>query len=137
MNVREVATRRVSGIMSGDGVFAILEGADGGDPEIIKPGSMTRDGYRVVAITSDTVKLQRKDGNVIRTQIVPLTDASSTQQQSNSGLFGGRGGAGGSGFPGSNGGFPGSGGGGARSGGPTSSGRGGKRGGGFNGAGAD
>lgn len=135
INMREVATRRVSGIMSGDGVFAILESADGDQPEIIKPGSMTKDGYRVVSITSDTVKLQRKDGNVIRTQIVPLTDASSTQQSS--GLFGGRGGTSG-GFPAS-GGFPGSGGGGPRSGGPTSGGRpgGGKRGGSSGAAGLD
>ena len=109
INIRELANRRVSGIMSGDGVFAILESAEGGDPIIVKPGSMTPDGYRVASISSDSVKLQRKDGNVIRTQIVPLTDASPSQQSNSGGLFGGRGGNRG-GFPGSSGGPAGSGG---------------------------
>jgi hypothetical protein len=71
--VREVPSRRVSGIMSGDGVFAILEGTDG-EPEIVKPGSETRDGYKVVSIKAETVTLRKKEGNIIRTQIVPLTD---------------------------------------------------------------
>lgn len=70
--VREVPGRRVSGIMSGEGVFAILEGA--GDVEIVKPGSETKDGYRVVSINADSVKLQKKEGNVLRTQVVMLSD---------------------------------------------------------------
>lgn len=71
--VREVPTRRVSGIMSGEGVYAILEGGNG-EPEIVKPGSVTSDGYRVVAITADSVKLQKREGNVTRTQVVQLSD---------------------------------------------------------------
>lgn len=73
IEVREVPSRRVSGIMSGDGVFAILE--QNGDSEIVKPGSQTSDGYRVVSIDEDSVKLQRREGNAILTQIVPLSDA--------------------------------------------------------------
>lgn len=72
VTVREVPDRRVSGIMTGSGVFAILE--QNGDSEIVKPGSVTQDGYRVMSITSDTVRLQKKEGNVILTQTVPLTD---------------------------------------------------------------
>jgi hypothetical protein len=76
--VREVPLRRVSGIMSGDGVFAILEGG-GDEPEIVKPGGVTKDGYRVVSINADSVKLQRRDdngfgGTILRTQVVPLSD---------------------------------------------------------------
>jgi hypothetical protein len=76
--VREVTQRRVSGIMSGDGVFAILEGG-GDEPEIVKPGGVTKDGYRVVSINADSVKLQRRDdngfgGTILRTQVVPLSD---------------------------------------------------------------
>ncbi len=83
--VREVATRRVSGIMSGDGIYAILEG--NGDPEIVKPGSVTRDGYRVVSITDASVRLQKKDRNVTLVQVVPLTDAAAGGAQTAS--FGG------------------------------------------------
>ncbi len=71
--IREIPTRRVSGIMNGDGVYAILEGGNS-EPEIVKPGSRTSDGYRVVSISADSVKLQRKEGNYILTQIVPLSD---------------------------------------------------------------
>ncbi len=104
--VREVANRRVAGIMSGDGVFAIIETAGSPDAEIVKPGSQTRDGYRVVSISADSVKLQRKDGNIVRTQIVPLTDQSLNGQPTGGGSFGGfpssgggRGGMPGSGLP--------------------------------------
>lgn len=110
ITLREVANRRVSGIMSGDGVFAILETAGGGETEIVKPGSQTKDGYRVVAITEDSVKLQRRDGNVLRTQEVPLTDQS----------LGGQSSGGMSGFGAPRGGMPTSGG---MSGGPTGGGR--------------
>lgn len=72
--ITEVPSRRVSGILTGDGVYAVLEN-NNGDTEIVKPGSITSDGYRVVAINSDSVKLQRKDGNLLRTQTVPLSDA--------------------------------------------------------------
>jgi hypothetical protein len=59
--------------MNGDGVYAILEGGNS-EPEIVKPGMQTSDGYRVVSITSDAVKLERKYGNYIFTQTVPLSD---------------------------------------------------------------
>ena len=133
VTVREVADRRVSGIMSGDGVFAILE-SPGGDPEIVKPGSQTRDGYRVVSINADSLKLQRKDGNIVRTQVVPLTDQGVGGQQMTGGMFGSGGGGmrggmpGSGGMPGAAGGMPGSGGG--RPGRPGRPGAGGKFGGG-------
>jgi hypothetical protein len=71
--IHEMPTRRVSGIMTGDGVYAILESGTS-EPEIVKPGSLTTDGYRVISINADSVKLQRKDGNYLLTQIVPLSD---------------------------------------------------------------
>lgn len=97
--VRVVADRRVSGIMSGDGVYAILE--TGSDVEIVKPGSQTKDGYRVVSINVDSVKLQKREGNYLLTQTVPLTDVPVGGAQTagfNGGMMGGRPGAGG--FPG-------------------------------------
>jgi hypothetical protein len=69
---RVVPDRRVSGILQGDGIFAILEGV--GDPEIVKPGSKTADGYRVEAISADSVTLRKVEGNVTYTQVVPLSD---------------------------------------------------------------
>jgi hypothetical protein len=98
--IREVPSRRVSGIMSGDGVFAILEGV-GGEPEIVKPGSETRDGYKVVSISSDTVTLRKKEGNIIRTQVVPLSDIPPGQQAQigGAGRFGMPGGPAGMGGP--------------------------------------
>ena len=88
--VREVPTRRVSGIMSGDGVFAIID--NGGDSqEIVKPGVETSDGYKVVSINSDSVKLQKKEGNLLRTQVVMLSDIS-TNPSSGGGLSGRMGG---------------------------------------------
>lgn len=97
--VREVPLRRVSGIMNGEGVYAILEGD--GDPEIVKPGSKTRDGYRVVSINSDSVKLQKREGNLLYTQLVKLTDVPVTGAQT-AAFRGGYPGAGGMGgrYPG-------------------------------------
>ncbi len=96
VTVREVPTRRVSGIMSGDGIYAIIE--QNGESEIVKPGSRTKDGYTVVSIDNDTVKLRRKDNNIIRTQTVPLSDESTGGPAAGgqgrfggSGAFGGRG----------------------------------------------
>lgn len=109
--VREVPTRRVSGIMSGEGIYAILE-SGGDNVEIVKPGSKTYDGYKVVSITADSVKLERRDGNYIYTQIVPLTDVPvGAQTASYGGQRPGMGGVPG-GFPGAPGGRPGFGGGG-------------------------
>ncbi len=76
VHVREVADRRVAGILTGKGVFAILE--KDGQSEIVKPGQMTSDGYKVVAITTNSVKLRKQDGNIIITQVVPLTDQSTS-----------------------------------------------------------
>lgn len=106
--IREVPYRRVSGILSGDGVYAILEGG-GSEPEIVKPGSRTNDGYRVVSITADSVKLQKRQGNVILTQNVPLSDVQASGPRT--AAFGGQGGLRGGqfrgGFPGGPGAFPG------------------------------
>lgn len=112
VTVREVPNRRVSGIMSGDGVFAILEAADGSVPDIVKPGMTTKDGYKVVSITADSVTLERKDGNVTRTQQVPLTDQSfgGASATGGGGLFGGGNQTGRPGGLGTPGGLPGSGG---------------------------
>lgn len=97
--VREVPLRRVSGIMSGDGVFAIIDNG-GDDQEIVKPGMETKDGYKVVSINPDSVKLQKKEGNIIRTQIVPLSDISTTPTAGGGGMAGmaGPGGGGSMGF---------------------------------------
>lgn len=96
VTVREVPTRRVSGIMSGDGIYAIIE--QNGESEIVKPGSRTKDGYTVVSIDNDTVKLRRKDNNIIRTQTVPLSDESTGGQATGGqGRFGGGGAFGGQG----------------------------------------
>jgi len=87
--VREVADRRVSGIMSGDGVFAIIE--QNGASEVVKPGGTTADGYRVISINDDSVKLQKKEGNVLRTQVVQLSDiqtGANTQSFGRPGNFG-------------------------------------------------
>jgi hypothetical protein len=78
--VREQPEMRVSGIMTGDGVFAILE--SGGDKvDVVKPGSsvdisvgQTKRTYKVVSITKDKVRLRSQVGNVIYTQEVPLSD---------------------------------------------------------------
>lgn len=96
--IREVPRMRVSGIMTGNGVYAILEGG-GAEPEIVKPGSRTKDGYRVVSINADSVKLQKKQGNIILTQVVPLTDVPINGAQT-AGYPGG-------GYPGMGGGRPG------------------------------
>ncbi|HLV81586.1 MAG TPA: hypothetical protein VKT32_14965 [Chthonomonadaceae bacterium] len=121
--ITEVPSRRVSGILTGDGVYAVLED-NNGDTEIVKPGSVTSDGYRVVAINADSVKLQRKDGNLLRTQTVPLSDATTAPVTVTPAGYPGAPGMNGppGGYPG--GGYPGAGGGG----------RGGKGGGGIGGA---
>ena len=105
--VREEAVARVSGIMSGDGIYAILEMPQG-DPVIVKPGSsvelpiaggQTKRTYRVVSIKGETVTLRSKEGNATFTQEIPLSDVPLGSQNG-----GNRGG------PPGNGGFPGTGG---------------------------
>ncbi len=94
VEVREAPTRRFSGFMNGDGVFAVLEGG-GTDTEIVAPGSETKDGFKVVSITSEQVFLRKQEGNVIRTQTVLYGDAPPTAA-TNTGrpAFGGMGQAG-------------------------------------------
>ena len=106
--MRVVPNRRVSGLMSGDGVYAILEGANG-DVEIVKPGSKTKDGYTVVAINPDSVLLEKEDPatKTTYTQTVMFSDAavSSTPgggRGGNGGPYGG-GPGGGNGGPGGDG----------------------------------
>ncbi len=92
VTVREEPALRVSGIMTGDGVFAILE-EGGGKVDIVKPGSSVdiavsggSRSYRVASIKDDTVTLESVDGNVTFQQIVPLSDA---PIGTNAGSFGG------------------------------------------------
>lgn len=80
IEIRETPVLRVSGILNGDGVYAILEKGDG-NADIVKPGSEVKipvaEGervYKVTAITNDTVKLRAQDGNFIFLQDVPLSD---------------------------------------------------------------
>jgi hypothetical protein len=124
--VREEAVARVSGIMSGDGIYAILEMPQG-DPVIVKPGStvelpieggQTKRTYKVVSIKGETVVLQSHEGLATYTQDIPLSDVPL------SGQSGGRPG----GFPGASGpgSFGGPGNGGPRRGGASGTGGGGK-----------
>jgi hypothetical protein len=76
---RVVPDRRVSAILQGDGIYAVLEGV--GDPEIVKPGSVTSDGYRVVAISSDSVTLRKVEGGLTYTQVVPLSDTMTADEE--------------------------------------------------------
>ncbi len=121
--VREEAVARVSGIMSGDGIYAILEMPQG-DPVIVKPGSsvelpiaggQTKRTYRVVSIKGETVVLRSTEGLATFTQEIPLSDVPLGGQSA--------------GAPGGSRGFPGSGGGGPGSGGPIQKGAGGAPGG--------
>ncbi len=114
--VQEVPDRRVSGILSGQGVYAILE--QNGQSKIVKPGDVTEDGYTVISITSNGVLLRKKQGDLILEQNVPLTDQATAQQNGYGGGgrfgapggYGGAPGPGGFGAPGGYGGPPGPGG---------------------------
>ena len=97
--IRETPAFRVSGIMNGDGVYAILETPKGA--EIVKPGSDVKtdiaDGnggsrtYRVASITSSSLRLKSQVGNIIYVQDVPLTDVGIGGPPIGSGGFGGGG----------------------------------------------
>lgn len=76
VEIRETPSRRFAGFMNGDGVYAILEG--GGETEIVQPGSLTSDGFKVVSITTENVLLRKVEGNVIRVQQVAYGDAPPT-----------------------------------------------------------
>lgn len=80
VTIREEPALRVSGIMTGDGVFAILEQSNKVD--IVKPGSSIDIGvstgsrsYKVVSIMDQTVTLESVEGKVTYRQEVPLSDA--------------------------------------------------------------
>jgi len=91
IEVAEVPNRRVSGIATGQGVYALIEGPEG--QSVVRPGDMLGD-YRVEAIRSRSVILKRKVGNVTYTQEVPLTDVGSQLRTPYVGMRGGPGGAG-------------------------------------------
>lgn len=118
VEIREQPTLRVSGIMNGEGVFAILEKTDGVD--IVKPGSEVKitagsgeRTYRVVAINANTVKLRSQEGNRIYIQEIPLSDVPIGTQtgfgggRGSGGIMPSTGGGSGGGIPGSGGGIPG------------------------------
>jgi len=100
VEIQEVPTRRVAGILTGNGVYALLDNYGGGG-EVVKPGQVLQDGYRVDAINANSVVLKRTVDNRTYTQVVPLTDAGSvTQYAAPAGARGGPGMAGMSGAPG-------------------------------------
>lgn len=88
--VEQVPNRRVAGIMRGNGVYAILE--QNGQSEIVKPGSLTSDNYRVLAITDDSVKLEKREGNLILVENVKLSDLQTAAQAMGTGTYPGYGG---------------------------------------------
>ncbi len=126
IEIQEVPTRRVSGILTGNGVYALLEGPDG--TKVVKPGDDV-DGYRVASINPDSVVLKRKFDRQVFTQVVPLTDVGSGGGAP-TGFSGRPGGPGGPGMgpagPGLSGGIPGPGGGRRLPGMPGAGGRGGR-----------
>ncbi len=90
VEVQEVPNRRVAGIATGAGVYALVEGPEG--QSVVKAGDMLGD-YRVESIRSRSIVLTRKVGNVSYTQEVPLTDVGS-QRTAAPAAPGGPGGAG-------------------------------------------
>jgi hypothetical protein len=89
IEIHEQPTHRVSGVLSGNGVYAVIEGADiPNGAAVVKPGDTVGE-YRVAAITPDAVTLKRVvnvgQGNQTYTQTVPLSDSSSTPTASFSG----------------------------------------------------
>lgn len=92
IEVQEVPNRRVAGIATGLGVYALIEGPEG--QSVVRPGDMLGE-YRVEAIRARSVILKRKVGNVTYTQEVPLTDVGSQLRTPFvGGMRGGPGGAG-------------------------------------------
>jgi hypothetical protein len=92
IEVHEVPTRRVAGILSGNGVYALIDG--GGEMIVVKPGDPVGD-YRVDSINSDSVVLKKvvKTGKNAQTftQVVPLTDVGSSVAQCSGPIMGGAG----------------------------------------------
>jgi len=87
IQVQEVPNRRVAGILTGNGVYALIEGPEGA--AVVKPGDPLGD-YRVESINANSVTLKKKENNRVYTQVVPLTDAGS--QAASGGLRPGGGG---------------------------------------------
>ena len=81
IEIQEVPNRRVAGILTGNGIYALLDGGPG-DPMVVKPGDVTADGYRVIMINSSSVTLKKTVNTQTFTQVVPLSDAGATTQMS-------------------------------------------------------
>jgi len=77
VEIQEPPNRRVAGILSGAGVYALIEGPEG--LSIVKPGDMVGE-YRVQSISPRSVTLRRTFGNQVFTQVVPLTDVTTAGQ---------------------------------------------------------
>ena len=97
IEIQEGPTRRVAGILTGNGVYALLDG--NGKQEIVRPGDVLEDGYRVVLINFNSVTLKKTVSGQTFTQIVPLTDAGSAVGGATGGPPAGFGGKAGSGAP--------------------------------------
>jgi hypothetical protein len=89
VEIQEAPTRRVAGILTGNGVYALLDG--GPKAEVVKPGDLLDDGYQVVKIDSNSVTLRKKVASQTYTQVVPLTDAGGTSLAAAPGMGGGAG----------------------------------------------
>ncbi len=79
VEIQEVPSRRVAGILTGNGVYALIDDFAGG-AEVVKPGQVLNDGYRVVSINANSVVLKKVVDNRTYTQVVPLTDAGATSR---------------------------------------------------------
>jgi len=75
VEIQEPPMGRVAGVLTGNGAYALLERPDG--ITVVKPGDVVA-GYRVEAINATSIVLKRKVGNRTYTQIVPLTDISTS-----------------------------------------------------------
>ena len=94
IEIQESPSRRVAGILTGNGVYALIEG--NGEQKIVRPGDVLDDGYRVTMINFNSVTLKKTVANQTFTQIVPLTDAGSVSVSGSApGGLGGPGGPGG------------------------------------------
>jgi len=75
VEIQEPPTLRAAGIMTGTGVYALLEGAALPEGQrVVKPGDAIGS-YRVESIRPSSVVLRRTLANTIFTMVVPLNDA--------------------------------------------------------------
>jgi len=77
VEIQEVPNRRVAGILTGNGVYALIDDFSG-KAEVVKPGQVLDDGYHVVSINQSSVVLKKVVDNRTYIQTVPLTDAGSS-----------------------------------------------------------